>query len=213
MQMKHDPTTLPENMRHLPVDERGYIVPFFVAWMGGKPEFRAMDPEKWLRCVKRNLCWVCGGRLGARITFVIGPMCGINRTTSEPAGHLECARWSAKNCPFLARPHMVRREDELSDALKENVAGYQIDRNPGVMALWTTRTFKIFNDGQGKPLIQIGEPESIEWYAEGRPATRAEIEESVRTGLPNLEALARLEKGGMAFLEKQKHRFEVLLPA
>jgi hypothetical protein len=66
-------------------------VPWFVAWFDGKPEFRAMDGLKWIRAVREHLCWVCGGRLGVWQTFVLGPMCGINRTTVEPPCHLECA--------------------------------------------------------------------------------------------------------------------------
>jgi hypothetical protein len=51
-------------MSDLPVDERGFPVPWFVAWFDGKPEFRAMDGLKWIRAVREHLCWVCGGRLG-----------------------------------------------------------------------------------------------------------------------------------------------------
>jgi hypothetical protein len=97
-------------MRHLPIDERGYPVPWFVAWLpDGKPEFRAMDRTKWFRAIREKLCWVCGGKLGVNVCFVAGPMCGINRTSSEPPSHLECARYSSRNCPFLNNPRMVRR--------------------------------------------------------------------------------------------------------
>jgi hypothetical protein len=53
---------LPVRMRHLFVDERGYVVPWFVAWVDGKPEFRAMDPDKFRAAITRKLCWVCGQR-------------------------------------------------------------------------------------------------------------------------------------------------------
>src|SRR5581483_1562375 len=178
-------------MRHLPVDERGYVVPWFVAWVNGKPEFRTMDRDKWKHAIRERRCWVCGDILGVNLAFVIGPMCGINRTTSEPPCHLECARWSARNCPFLSRPHMVRREDEITEAARQNVSGEMITRNPGVTLIWITRTYKIWRDTKDRPLIEVGEPESVEWWAERRPATRAEVEESVRTGLPLLEDLAR----------------------
>src|SRR5690242_2247182 len=104
---------LPDRIARLPLDERGYPVPWFVDWVDGKPEFRAMDPAKWKRAVKERLCWVCGDRLGVLLVFPIGPMCGINRTTAEPPSHRDCALWSVRNCPFLSRPHMVRREDAL----------------------------------------------------------------------------------------------------
>lgn len=206
--------TLPARMKSLPVDERGYPVPWFVAWHDGKPEFRAMDLHKFIRAVREKLCWVCGERLGVNICFVAGPMCGINRTSSEPPNHVECAQWSAINCPFLSNPRMVRREDEeINNAkLTENAAGFALSRNPGVAMLWKTRTYDIFDDGRGGKLIQMGEPESVEWFACGRPATREEVQRSIDSGLPNIEAIARQERGGLEALAKAVERFQKWIP-
>ena len=154
--------SLPARMQGLPVDERGYVVPWFVDWLDGKPEFRAMDPRKFARAIKERRCWVCGERLGVNLCFVAGPMCGINRTSSEPPSHVECARWSARNCPFLANPRMVRREDELSDQVKQNQAGIGLKRNPGVAMLWITRNYEVLPDwshaGEKRYLITMGTP-------------------------------------------------------
>ena len=190
MSLRPELTPLPELMRHLPVDKRGWVIPYFVAWVNGEPEFRAMDPAKWKRCARERLCWVCGQKLGSYLAFTLGPMCTITRTTPEPPSHRVCAEWSAINCPFLSRPHMVRREDELvnTESAKNNVAGEMIARNPGAVAVWITRSYKIWHDGRNKPLITVGDPEEVRWYAQGRPATREEVEESIRTGLPLLEA-------------------------
>jgi hypothetical protein len=97
--------------------------------------------------------------------------------------------------------------------LTKNAAGFAIARNPGVSMLWITRQFEVFDDGRGGKLIQMGEPESVEWYACGKPATRAEVVESIESGLPNLEAMARLEAGGMEALERYRRRFEKWVPA
>jgi hypothetical protein len=196
----------------LPVDERGYVVPWFVDWLDGKPEFRAMDPKKFVRAIPDKLCWVCGARLGVCVTFVAGPMCGINRTSSEPPCHRECAVWSARNCPFLNNPRMVRREDELTMGIAENVAGFGIKRNPGVVMLWHARGYEVFKLDSGT-LIQMGEPESVEWLACGREATRDEVVESIESGLPNLLAVARTESGGIEALDRARARFEKWLPA
>ena len=206
-------STLPFRMRNLRIDDRGYPVPWFVQWIDDKPEFRAMDQRKFVRAIREKLCWVCGDRLGVNVCFVAGPMCGINRTSSEPPSHLECARWSAMNCPFLSNPRMVRREDEVinNSRLRENAAGMALARNPGVAMLWITRQFEIFEAGKGA-LIQMGEPESVEWYANGRPATRAEVMASIDSGLPNLEAIARTEHGGMEALAKYIARFQRWIP-
>lgn len=206
---------LPVRMQHLPVDERGYVVPWFVAYKDGKPEFRAMDGEKFARAIREKLCWVCGSKLGVNVCFVAGPMCGINRTSSEPPSHLDCAEWSARNCPFLSNPRMVRREDEEinNQNLKQNVAGMAITRNPGVAMLWITRQYEIFDDGRGRYLIQMGEPERVEWWACGRAATCEEVMASINSGIPNLEAIARLERGGLEALSKAYTRFEKWIPA
>jgi hypothetical protein len=213
-------------MQTLPVDGRGYPVPWFVQWVDGEgqpvaagaagavPEFRAMDPAKWVRAVRDGVCWVCGDRLGRYKTFVIGPMCGINRTTAEPPCHTECAEWATRNCPFLSRPTMVRRADEVSQRGAAEVAGEMIARNPGVTLLWTTCRSTVFNDGQGRPLIEIGPPLEVRWYASGRVATRAEVAESVRTGLPLLREVAVAHDGpeGVAELERRAAAFEGLYP-
>ena len=205
---------LPRRMQTLPVDKRGYVIPWFVDYLDGEPEFRAMDQYKWMRAVRERLCWVCGQKLGVHLSFVIGPMCGINRTTSEPPCHHDCATWSSRNCPFLSRPHMVRREDDLSEAIAENVAGIHIRRNPGVSLVWTTREYLVFDDGSGRPLIRIADPESTEWWHEGKPATREQVSASVASGLPALRAVAATEgPAALAELELMVAKFEKFLPA
>jgi hypothetical protein len=210
---KVDMESLPRTMKALPV-ERGYPVPWFVDWLDGKPEFRAMNPHKYLLALKQSLCWVCGSKLGNSKVFVVGPMCGINRTSAEPPSHPNCARWSAINCPFLSNPMAVRREDGLlnNESLREKSPGVCIVRNPGVTMLWFCRSFEVFNDGKGRPLIQMGTPVGVEWYCQGRLATRDEVQESIDGGLPALEAAARTEAGGIEQLRRYVQRFEKWLP-
>ena len=204
--------SLPNRIRTLPVDRRGYPVPYFVDYVNGEPEFRAMSPEKWRKCVNERLCWVCGQKLGSHLAFAIGPMCAITRTTSEPPSHRECAEWSAINCPFLSRPHMVRREDEMVKA-KTLVAGEMIMRNPGVVCIWMTKSYRIWRDSKGKPLITVGDPLDVGWYAEGRSAARAEVEESIRTGLPLLAETCEGDSQCLQELEEKRHAILCLLPA
>ena len=190
-------------------------MPAFVDEIDGKRDFRFFSPTHWVRCVKWRRCWVCGDALGSYLAFVLGPMCTVSRSTSEPPCHLECARWSATYCPFLSRPRMVRREDELTDANRANSAGCPILRNPGCCAVWTARDYKIFYDDKGKPLIEVGEAVSVEWYAEGRVATRAEVLASIESGLPLLEEKAREDKdpaAAMAELHARVYAIEGLLP-
>lgn len=209
-QLRPELEELPDRMTHLPV-HRGYPVPWFVAWIDGVPEFRCMDRAKRVRAVQAKLCWVCGQPLGRFMTFVAGPMCGVNRTSAEPPCHKECAQWSVRNCPFLSKPQMERRENDLPEGI--GAPGHSIKRNPGVSLLWTTRSYELFSDGRGDFLFEMGDPESVEWWALGKPATRAQVEESVRTGLPFLEKLAAEEEGGIEAIHEAAAKFQAFWPA
>lgn len=204
--------TLPRRMKGLPVDRRGYPVPWFVLWVNGEPEFRAIDTAKWKSAVRDRRCWVCGGSLSRWLAFPIGPMCAITRTTSEPPTHRECAEWSIRHCPFLSNPRMVRREGALPPGLHAP-AGQPLTRNPGVVCLWMTRSFELFADHQGQPLITVGPPEDVTWWAEGRAATLAEVQTSLDDGLPALLAAAKRD-GPFAVerLGKELARLGGLLP-
>lgn len=171
--------TLPARMQRLSVDKRGYPVPWFVQWVAGAPNFQIVDPQRFRQAVRFGNCWICGERLGARKTFVLGPLSIFNRITSEPACHYDCARFAAQACPFLilSKAHY---KDIPQGASK--VPGLT-DRNPGVCALWTTKTFKIVPASEGKKLIVVSEPVSVDWYAQGKLASRAQVQESLDEGL------------------------------
>jgi hypothetical protein len=193
-------------MLKLPLDERGYPVPKFVAWVDGKPDFRVVDARWMTTCIQRKVCWLCGEPLGANMAFVIGPMCCVNRVSSEPPSHYDCAEFSVKACPFLTQPNRRRdRYNELPDG-HEAPAGMMIQRNPGVSLIWVTRSYKIQRHNGGV-LFQIGDPTYLAWWARGRAATHEEIMYSINTGLPELRAVAERESlAAMEALEKQIKR-------
>ena len=180
----------PAAVGRLPVDEtRGYPVPWFVAWIAGRPEFRVADGDKLNRAILERRCWVCGEKLNNRVAFTVGPMCTISRISAAPPAHIECAEYSVKVCPFLSRPAMVRREGGLPE--EATVAGTMIVRNPGVVAIWTTKSpgFHLLVTPTGI-LFQIQDPVAVSWWREGRAATRAEVQESIESGLPALRDIA-----------------------
>lgn len=205
-------TPMPSRIAALPVDGRGYPVPWFVARVNGVPDFRVADAAKFIVAVKQKRCWVCGEQLGRMLAFPIGPMCIINRTISEPPCHFECAKWSVENCPFLVQPKMVRNDDNMP-AGTVSPGGYGLKRNPGAVCIWVTRSFEIFSH-KGKALFTIGEPESVSWWREGRPATRPECEEAIDSGVHNLMAVAQAQ-GDYAVQELGKYHRRALnyLPA
>lgn len=189
----------------LPRDERGYPVPWFVAWIDGKPEFRCAAGEKLQQAIDGRLCWVCGQKIDRRkpLAFVIGPMCSINRISSEPHCHLDCAVFSAKACPFLTMPKAHRREANLP---KEGYdpGGFFIKRNPGVCLIWVTHRYGMLHLQEGGCLFELGDPLQTLWFAAGRQATRDEILESIESGLPILQKEAR--RGGRQAMEELERR-------
>lgn len=201
---------MPSRIAVLPRDERGYPVPWFVQWIDGKPVFPIMDGRKWPIAVRDKRCWICGQPLGPIMAFVIGPMCGINRTSAEPPSHLDCAKFAAMACPFLTKPRMKRLD--CSEHNTHSPPGVALMRNPGCCGIWSTKSYSLIDAGNGR-LIRIGEPTKVQWFAYGRPATFDEVRESIRTGLPTLQAMAK-EEGphSEALLVRMTTAFDKYLP-
>lgn len=213
--LRNDLPLLPVRMHRLPLDHRGFPVPWFVQWFEGTkptepgvgaPDFRVVDERKLGIALKQRRCWICGDKLGVHLAFTIGPMCALNRVTSEPPAHLECAEFAVKACPFLSKPRMRRNEKDLPEMGKP-AAGFHLDRNPGAACIWVTKSFKPFRPHAGAPglLFTIGEPERVLWFAEAREATRDEVMASIDSGYPLLEQIARDEGAdAVKVLEKQR---------
>lgn len=194
-------TDIPQRITKLPTDKRGYPVPWFVAWIDGEPDFRVIGPRKIATAVNERKCWICGETLGTYLAFVIGPMCAINRLGSEPPSHRECARFASRACPFMINPSMKRNERKKPEEA-EPAAGMPILRNPGVTLIWITKNYYPMRVDRGV-LFRVGDPITLEWFCEGREATRLEIMDSIESGLPILRDMA--ERQGPA-AEKQLQR-------
>lgn len=193
--VRPDLPPLPRRISKLPVDSRGYPVPWFVQWLDGKPDFRVIGKGKLAEAYHDHLCWICGEPVGKFLAFTIGPMCAINRISSEPPAHRECAEFSAKACPFLTRPQVERRAGGIPEGLTlADRAGISVERNPGVALIWITKRFSPFNAGNGV-LFRVGPPEEVLWFAEGRKATWQEVIDSIESGLPILREYA--DKDGL----------------
>lgn len=205
----------PAEVDRLPVDERGFVVPWFVAWADGKPDHRVVDGHKFLRAYREQRCWVCGGKLGRIKASVIGPMCVVNRITSEPASHPRCAWYAVQACPFLSKPRARRNEKDLPEDRRE-AAGMALDRNPGVSVIWSSlhpsKPFRPLAGTQGV-LFDLGAPHALSWWKEGREATRFECMESLNSGLPALVEAALVDgPEAMAELAEAVRKAIDLLP-
>lgn len=206
---------VPPRMAHRPIDARGYTVPWFVEWIDGKPDFRVMDRRKFFLAIRHKLCWLCGEKLGVFQTFCIGPMCVVNRITSEPPCHLECAEYAAKGCPFLTHPHAQYRTANCPADAQETPG--MLTHNPTACALYTTRSYTTqrVHDGVNEGvLLRLGEPEEITFWHRGRVASRAEVLAAMDIGLPKLRAAAEAEgHDAQNRLEAMLTRAQRYLPA
>jgi hypothetical protein len=137
-------------------------------------------------------------------------MCGINRITAEPPSHKDCAEYALKACPFLSNPQAKRPERPMPAGV--HVAGHMIERNPGVSLMWTAESFALWRlAGHQTPLIRLGPPLELAFWANGREATREELMRSLMAGLELLRG-ADPEPEAQLAIDRDLERFLALLP-
>lgn len=169
---------LPDCMKGLPVDDRGYPIPFFVKWIDGKPDFRVLDNEKFIRAITEKRCSVCGNPLGRYKSFVGGPMNVLQMISGEPPMHLACATFSVKACPFLLLPMSKRRNKDLPEEVRPvgEESDIFFEDNPGISAIFTCTRFRPSPTGR---VFKFDDMSSIQWFTQGREATPEEIRDAL----------------------------------
>lgn len=96
---------MPSNIALLPLDKRGYPVPYIVQRdIHGLPVFTMNDAEKHAECLKKKKCPICGLRLSKELWFVGGPLSAFHPHGCyyDSAMHHECMTYALKVCPYLA---------------------------------------------------------------------------------------------------------------
>jgi hypothetical protein len=98
---------IPERMRHLDRDKRGYPI-FFGAYIDndGTPFFTINDEMKRAAMIRDDLCSICGQKLFRGRWFVGGPMSAFHAQGAyiDMPMHDECLHYALKVCPYLAVP-------------------------------------------------------------------------------------------------------------
>lgn len=169
-----------------------YVVPWFVTiWKRGKPEFRIIDPARQALAIRERRCWICGELMRrGRYAFAVGPMCTVNRVSAEPPQHRACAVYAATHCPFLNDPTRARRP---LDSNTKVIKGGGVARNPGVVAIWCCKKYRIDRGIGGERLFRMGRPSEVLWFHRGRVATREVVVEAFARGCQVLETVAAAE--------------------
>ncbi|MGB0799280.1 MAG: hypothetical protein ACPGRD_08175 [Planktomarina sp.] len=174
----------PSVMKSRPVDHRGFPVPYFVTRKApdGNWDFTYICPDRFKEVVKFEKCWVSGQPLGRFKAFCLGPMGVATRTSGDPPVTREIGNWAVQICPYMLRARARRSETKAGlNELPHAGGSVTLTRNPGVVAVWVSKNSK-FEQGSG---FDIGDPVEVTWWCEGRPAVRADIEDSITHGFEN----------------------------
>jgi hypothetical protein len=176
---------VPESMRRLRVFA-GLPVPWYAEWRDDKPVYGVpVSDEKFKRAAVSHVCIMCGARLRRRAAFVGDAAVAIRQRTAVPPAHSDCAHWALGHLRVISTATHFHR----------------------VKVLWVTRIWKWL----GARIFDIGVPEAVEWYLEGRSATRAEVDPTLDREVYELACSAW--PGGLEDLRRRRDKLKRWLPA
>jgi hypothetical protein len=176
---------IPDRMKHLKVDPRGYPIPHGVVIdRDGKAHFAIADEIVRQRSIRQGLCGICGTKLFRGRWLIGGPLSAFasNGAFLDPPMHDECAHFALHTCPYLAVPRYAReigaakaKASDLQQDFVMNVAAEaEVGRPSGdlFVALMTVDRIDLVMDGQYvKPR---GEYRKIEFWRHGNRLSDAE---------------------------------------
>lgn len=96
---------MPENMKDLQVDKRGFPAPYIVLRDNqGVPKFTINDDRKVEECIKDNLCSICGKTMGEDMWMIGGPLSAFHPQGAyvDIPTHKDCGEYALQVCPYLA---------------------------------------------------------------------------------------------------------------
>jgi hypothetical protein len=123
--MKPSEVAIPERMKYLPLDPRGYPI-FYIAQItpDGKPLFTVNDSLKQREVAEKDLCEICGTKLFRGRWFIGGPLSAFapNGAYNDAPMHDDCAHYALNVCPWLAAPNYGKA-----------IAEHQVKDIPGML--------------------------------------------------------------------------------
>lgn len=203
---------MPPRVARLPVDARGFPVPWFVSWRGGTPLFPVVDAAKLGVAWTAERCWICGEGLGAWRGWIVGPMSALEGATPEPPSHCECAAFAMTACPHLASADARFSEDAAGapgHVAQANVSRLRTDAT----AIWVTRGRGASAvRANGGVLFRLEPPARLEWWSRRRPASGQAVREAIAAALPTLRRTAEAERRTAA-LDARLRWLQAWMPA
>lgn len=171
-----DSVPIPARMAHLPLDRRGYPIPWIVMRDAtGRPHFTINDHQRVRQCGKFGLCGICGKPLGKHVKgnpnkgafFVGGPASFYHDRGAflDPPLHRECAEYAMRVCPYIANPSYGKRIDDATLKPEHMPAGMAVmqtggnppnlDTRPNIFILGLARRWDMFEPRPGVILFKV----------------------------------------------------------
>lgn len=182
---------LPRRMLSLPKFQ-GLRIPASVVYdSAGKPDFRIMHPERYLRLLRERRCGICGTGLGVKLAFVGGPRSMESRYFTDLPMHRLCAEYALQVCPFLAVPsHQYNNVRPIGDAtVNEHVS----TDKPAMFGLGITDGYGAEFISSNHLLIYANPFEAVHWWAGGE---RLKPQQAGDLALPDGDISRRAQDSG-----------------
>lgn len=91
-------------MEQLPLDKRGYPVPYVVYQENDAFYFKINDQKKSINCILNKKCSICGSDLNDDLWLVGGPQSAFHPygVYIDSGVHYECGKYALQVCPYLS---------------------------------------------------------------------------------------------------------------
>jgi hypothetical protein len=188
----------PDRIKALPVDKRGYPIPFVVLIDNeGTPHFKVNDERKNIECMEKKICHICGQPLKGEYWFIGGQLSAYHPkgVFNDGAVHYECGLFALHTCPYLANSNYhVANSDENIERMRKQLEG-KLDTIPilndptqknkeklAFHCFVKAKDYKV-NAHPGYPVLTISPKwpyEQVEFYVDGRRIHKAEAKQLLK---------------------------------
>ncbi len=219
--MRWQDVPVPDLMKHLLRDKRGYPIPANVEVdPDGTPHFAINPVSVRERLLREDRCSICGGKLLRGRWMVGGPASAFhpNGAYQDPPVHHECGRYALQVCPYLAMPSYTKPV-ETKTLRQRTVPSISITFDPTliknrpdpfVMVMYVGQTYtrdRLGHIATIKPKRphrqyefwsdgqQLGEQEGLESVARYFEANKELLSDRSQWQVPELKVVATIPKG------------------
>lgn len=168
---------IPDCMKSLPRDRRGYPVPVTaLVERDGTPRYTITDAAKRQEMAREDRCHVTGRKLLRGRWFIGGPMAAFHEHGAFLDGPMldEASLFAIQTCPFIAAPKYVKRIDDraVSDETRAEIVVKMNehaapDRPPVFVRLMTVGS-KLVGDVEGDVFVAKRPYRNVEFWCCGR---------------------------------------------